>query len=83
MKIKVKNFFGAAASVAVLLLTAGVHAAADPKAAEEKIEVSFPAAVHAGAITGRVFVVITTKDEHEPRLTTDGWGMGGRYLGQI
>ena len=59
MKIKVKNFFGAAGSVAVLLLTAGAHAAADPKAAEEKFEVSFPASAHAGAITGRVFVVVS------------------------
>ena len=81
MKIKVKNFFGAAGSVAILLLTAGVHAAADPKAAEEKIEVSFPAAAHAGAITGRVFVVVSTKDKPEPRLVAGSWGDSGPLFG--
>jgi len=33
-----------------------------------RFEVSFPAAAHAGAITGRVFVVITPTDNPEPRL---------------
>jgi len=81
MKIKVKNYFSAAVSVAIVLLTASVHAAANPNAAEEKIEVSFPASAHAGAITGRVFVVITTKDKPEPRLTAGGWGDSGPLFG--
>ena len=46
-----------------------------PQAGGEKFEVSFPAAVHAGAITGRVFVVVSTKDKPEPRLV--GGKLGG------
>jgi hypothetical protein len=33
-----------------------------------KFELSFPAAVHTGPITGRLFVILTRSDKNEPRL---------------
>ena len=39
-----------------------------------RFKVSFPAAAHAGPITGRVFVVITNKERPEPRLQAGSWG---------
>ena len=46
---------------------------ASGSAAGLRFEVSFPAAVHAGPITGRVFVAITRHAESEPRLQIAGW----------
>jgi enterochelin esterase-like enzyme len=45
-----------------------------PAASNLKFEVSFPAAVHSGSITGRVFVMISRRDLPEPRLQSGGWG---------
>lgn len=39
-----------------------------------KFEVSFPSSVHAEPITGRVFVVISTESQPEPRLRAGFWG---------
>ncbi len=39
-----------------------------------KFEISFPAAVHAGPITGRVFVMISRENTPEPRLQVGSWG---------
>ena len=33
-----------------------------------RFQVSFPASAHDGPVTGRVFVMISTTDEREPRL---------------
>jgi hypothetical protein len=38
------------------------------RAADTRFEITFPAAVHAGPITGRVFVMISRSAEREPRL---------------
>jgi len=38
------------------------------QAADTRFEITFPAAVHAEAITGRVFVMISRSSEREPRL---------------
>ena len=37
-------------------------------AGETQFEISFPQSVHAGAITGRVYIMITKDPTHEPRL---------------
>lgn len=39
-----------------------------------RFEVSFPASVHGEAITGRVFVVLATEPQPEPRLRAGFWG---------
>ncbi len=46
-----------------------------------KFEVSFPAAVHGRAITGRVFVVIGTTSNPEPRLVAGSLGDSGPLFG--
>lgn len=38
-----------------------------------RFEISFPAAVHAQPITGRVFVILSRRDEPEPRLQAGSW----------
>ena len=81
MKIDLRTIMRRAICLAVFLLGAGVHAAAPPQAAGEKIEISFPASVHGGAITGRVFVVVSTKDKPEPRITAGSWGDSGPLFG--
>jgi hypothetical protein len=45
-----------------------------PQANTPKFEISFPAGVHARPITGRVFVMISTKESPEPRLAVAGLG---------
>src|ERR1700688_889957 len=37
-------------------------------AAETRFEISFPAAAHAGPITGRAYLMISSKNDTEPRL---------------
>ncbi len=66
---------------AAFLLSARAIAAPLPQAASGKFEVSFPAASHAGAITGRLFVVVSTKDKPEPRLEAGSWGDSGPFFG--
>jgi hypothetical protein len=39
-----------------------------------RFKISFPAAIHAQPITGRVFVVISTREMPEPRLQAGFWG---------
>jgi hypothetical protein len=71
------------ACAAVFLLAARASGAPVPQAAAggPKFEVSFPASAHAGAITGRVFVVVSTKDKPEPRLQAGNWGDSGPFFG--
>ena len=74
MRIRAREILSWMGSVALLLLAAGAQAA-------EKFEISFPTAVHAGAITGRGFVVITKTDTPEPRLVAGSWGDSGPLFG--
>jgi hypothetical protein len=57
---------GLRGGAALLLVFACVTSAAAQAA--ERFEVSFPASVHAGPITGRAFVVVTRTNELEPRI---------------
>jgi hypothetical protein len=79
MRIKVRAVLAGAACAAFFLLAASGQAA--PQMAGGKFEVSFPASAHAGAITGRVFVVVSTTDKPEPRLQAGNWGDSGPFFG--
>jgi hypothetical protein len=74
MRIGPKALLCSMGCAAFLLLPAGAQA-------EEKLEISFPAAAHAGAITGRAFVMIAKKDTPEPRLLAFGWWDSGALYG--
>ncbi|MGC2674102.1 MAG: alpha/beta hydrolase-fold protein, partial [Candidatus Acidiferrum sp.] len=80
MKTNLRTILCGAICAAAFSLSASVCAAM-PQAGGGKFEVSFPAVVHAGAITGRVFVVVSTKDKPEPRLTAGSWGDSGPLFG--
>jgi hypothetical protein len=71
----------ACAAIYLLAVGAGAKAAALPQAGGGKFEVSFPASAHAGTITGRVFVVVSTSEQPEPRLQAGGWGDSGPFFG--
>ena len=81
MKLNIRMSVTGTVCAAVFLLAAGANAAASPQAAGTKFEVLFPAAAHAGAITGRVFVVVSTKDKPEPRLQAGSLGDSGPFFG--
>ncbi len=81
MKTNLKNILSGAVLAAVVLLAGSAPAKAAPQASAEKFEVSFPASAHAGAITGRVFVVISKTDKPEPRLVAGSWGDSGPLYG--
>ncbi|HUI39247.1 MAG TPA: alpha/beta hydrolase-fold protein, partial [Candidatus Nitrosotalea sp.] len=69
---------------AFIVAASGLRAAAGPNAADAaatRFEISFPAGAHAGAITGRAFVVITKTDKPEPRLVAGSWGDSGPLYG--
>lgn len=72
MKLKMQVVLSGIVFVTVLSLAASVQEAPVAQSAPEKFEVSFPASAHAGAITGRVFVMITKNDTPEPRLQAGG-----------
>src|SRR5215472_15072207 len=67
-------------SMAGVLVAAATAFAGQTAAAEPKFEVSFPAAVHAEKITGRVFVFLSQRSEPEPRVATDGLGDEGLMI---
>jgi hypothetical protein len=46
-----------------------------------RFEISFPAAAHAEAITGRVFVMITRDAGREPRLQVGNWADSAPFFG--
>ena len=58
----------------ILALALGGSLAAQTAPGNLRFEVSFPASVHAEPITGRVFVVIATDPQPEPRLRAGFWG---------
>jgi hypothetical protein len=72
------NKFWAVCLVVVLVAVGGILTASNselqPASANLRFEVSFPKPVHAGPITGRVFVMISRKEKPEPRLQIGGWG---------
>ncbi|MGA2096432.1 MAG: hypothetical protein ABSH39_09055, partial [Candidatus Acidiferrum sp.] len=86
MKFILRNTLSGIACAAGFLLAA--HAEAQPLTSPSpqadgggKFEVSFPAAAHAEAITGRVFVMISAKDKPEPRLVAGSGGDSGVLFG--
>jgi len=81
MKMNMRMRMSGMACAAVFLLAAHANAAPLPQAVGGKFEVSFPASAHTGAITGRVFVVVSTKDKPEPRLQAGNWGDSGPFFG--
>lgn len=46
-----------------------------------RFEVAFPAAAHAGPITGRVFVIVSNSAATEPRLQVGSWGGQTPFFG--
>jgi len=81
MKLKMRMGLSGMLCATFTLLAACANAAPLPPAADTKFEVSFPASVHAGAITGRVFVVVSTTDKPEPRLQAGSLGDAGPFFG--
>jgi hypothetical protein len=85
MSSKVTLGFAALASLALLVTGAQAQPAASASAAAGKrapaagpglrFEVTFPAAAHGDAITGRVFVIISRDNEREPRLQVSRIGV--------
>jgi hypothetical protein len=49
-------------------LVLAVLAASTCRASETRFDISFPPSVHAGPVTGRVYVMISRRAEREPRL---------------
>ena len=53
------NHWRLLAAAVALFIAAGLHSDAAPQSQTLKVEISFPAAAHQGAITGRVFFMLT------------------------
>src|SRR5579862_2031490 len=81
MKLKMRMGVSGMLCATFTLLATCASAAPLPQAADTKFEVSFPASVHACAITGRVFVVVSTTDKPEPRLQAGSLGDAGPFFG--
>ncbi len=73
MKLGGRIGIGAVVCVIAFGVTPGIQAAT-PQSGAPKFEVNFPASVHADAITGRVFVMISNKENPEPRMQAGGYG---------
>ncbi len=69
MLFKKSPFWIAAAIVALMFATAVMPAANAPR-----FEISYPSSAHAGPITGRLILVLATKERPEPRLTVSPLG---------
>src|SRR5271167_5013226 len=74
MKLPLRLGSAAWVCLAVSLLAAPAAAAQGTQSGGLRFEVSFPAFAHEGAITGRVFVVISKRDKPEPRFQAGSWG---------
>ncbi|HLW97550.1 MAG TPA: alpha/beta hydrolase-fold protein [Candidatus Acidoferrales bacterium] len=61
-------------ALAALLSSVKTARATTPQSSGPRFEISFPASVQAGPLTGRVFVMISQRDTPEPRLQAGGWG---------
>ena len=53
----------------------------DAQVGGPRFEISFPAAAHAEAITGRAFVMITRDASREPRLQVGDWADSAPFFG--
>jgi hypothetical protein len=73
------------AFVVFLLSFASCVEAAHAQTPGPRFEISFPASVHAGAITGRVYAMISNTDKEEPRLQIGRTGVPffGRDIEQL
>jgi enterochelin esterase-like enzyme len=73
----------ATAFVFALILSLGIIFApgSQNKEAKLRFEISFPDAVRAEAVTGRVFVIITRNGERDPRLQAGSWGRSVPFFG--
>jgi hypothetical protein len=73
------------AFVVFLLAFASCVEAAHAQTPGPRFEISFPASVHPGAITGRVYVMISNTDKEEPRLQIGRTGVPffGRDIEQV
>jgi Putative esterase len=71
------------ALVLLIVLIASTVTPPKAKAAapQLKFEVSFPASVHSGSITGRVYVMISNEPDPEPRLQVGSWGSHPPFFG--
>lgn len=86
MSSSVKLGLAALASLAFVVTGAQAQTAAKKApAAGLRFEVTFPAAAHADAITGRVFVIVSRDNEREPRLQVSRIGVPffGRDVDQL
>lgn len=81
MRLAMRMGLSGMVCAAALLLARDANATPLPQGAGVTFEVSFPASAHAGAITGRVFVVVSTSDKPEPRLQAGNWGDSGPFFG--
>ncbi|HYK88816.1 MAG TPA: hypothetical protein VE398_08605 [Acidobacteriota bacterium] len=50
-------------------------------AQSQRFEISFPESIHAGPITGRVYVIIASETAREPRLQVGSWGGQTPFFG--
>jgi len=67
--------------VACFAVAAPLLCGAEPNA-DLRFEISFPASAHAGAVTGRVFVMISREKEPDPRDQAGGWGDAPPMFGE-
>jgi hypothetical protein len=73
----------AIAFVCSLILSLGIvfTPGSQNKEAKLRFEISFPESIHAEAVTGRVFVMITRNGEREPRLQAGSWAGSVPFFG--
>ena len=77
-----KTFPGRAPTVVLATAIAVVSALALPSAVRaQRFEVSFPASAHAGPITGRVFVFLSSDNRREPRFESGSYANSVPFFG--
>jgi hypothetical protein len=81
-KTRKRVYTAFALALSSMLLAVAAAAAESPAATSPlKFEVSFPASVHSKAITGRVYVMVSDKEDPEPRLQVGSWGSHPPFFG--
>jgi hypothetical protein len=81
MKARMKRRIPIIAAIALCLMLLAVYSG-HTAAAEAQFEISYPAALDNGPITGRVFVVISKNDRIEPRLQAGSYGGSIPFFGR-
>jgi hypothetical protein len=78
MKVTVSAYF-----LTIALFMGFVCSSCSPPQQSPKLrfELSFPASAHQEAITGRVFVMVTSDDRREPRLQAGSWMRSVPFFG--